>query len=155
MKLTTVLSAVNDNSDYYNFLPYQVIFWNKYNIKFICVFVGDKIPDNLQPYKQNIILWPYNNDISSAFVAQNIRLYYPALLSLPDDECVMITDMDMLPCSDTYYKSGCEPYSKQDFVYYRYISDEDKHVYICYNSAHPETWGNVFGITCSDDIIKE
>jgi hypothetical protein len=62
------------------------------------------IPDELKNYKDNIILWNMNKNLNSAFVAQNIRIFYPALLSLPDDELVMITDMDMLPINPSYYK---------------------------------------------------
>ena len=48
-------------------------------------------------------------------------MYYASLLKLPDDEMVMITDMDMLPTNDTYYTSGLEEYKKEDFIYYRII----------------------------------
>lgn len=28
MRLTTVISSVNNNPDYYNFIPYQIYFWS-------------------------------------------------------------------------------------------------------------------------------
>ncbi len=155
MKLTTVISSVNSNPDYYNFLPYQIIFWNKFGIKFICVYVGEKIPDELEQYKEHIILWDKNQDLHSAYVAQNIRIYYAGLIDLPEDEYIMLTDMDMLPCSESYYKNGLEKYTKEDFIYYRYIDSVDKHIYICYNSAHPSLWANIFNIGSTDDIEKE
>lgn len=104
MKLTTVLASVNNNSDYYKFIPKQIKFWNHFNINFIAIFVNDIIPEELIQYKNNIILWDKNLCLNTSFVAQNIRIYYPALLKLPDDEMVMITDMDMLPTNDEYYK---------------------------------------------------
>ena len=41
MKLTTVLASVNNNRDYYLFIPKQILFWEKFSIKFIAIFIGD------------------------------------------------------------------------------------------------------------------
>jgi len=153
MKLTTVLSAVNNNKKYYLFIPKQILFWKKFDVKFIAVYVGDFLPQELQPYHENIIMWSRNLDLNTSFVGQAIRIYYPALLKLPDDEMVMITDMDMLPMNDTYYKSGLENYTIDDFIYYRHISGTQ--IFICYNAAHPKTWAKIFDIYSEDDIEKE
>lgn len=155
MKLTTVISSVNSNPDYYNFLPYQILFWNKFNIKFICIYVGEFIPKELEQYKEHIILWNKNKDLHSAYVAQNIRIFYAGLIDLPDDELIMLTDMDMLPCSKNYYTDNLEKYTKEDFIYYRYIDMTDKHVYLCYNAAHPSLWGEIFDIKSVEDIENQ
>ena len=44
MRLTTVLGSVDNSPRYYKFIPFQIFFWNKINVKFICVFVGTEIP---------------------------------------------------------------------------------------------------------------
>jgi hypothetical protein len=150
MKVTTVLSAVNDNPAYYKFIPKQILFWKKFAIRFIAVFVGETIPAELVPYCDNIIHWNKNLDLNSAFVCQNIRLYYPALLTLPDNELVMITDMDMLPIREDYFTRGLASYKKQDFLYYRYIDGDQ--IFIVYNAAHPSVWSTVFGIYRPEDI---
>ena len=152
MKLTTVLSAVNNNPAYYKFIPKQILFWNKFGIRFVVVFVGETIPDELISYRANIVHWNKNLDLNTAFVGQNMRLYYPALLTLPEDEMVMITDMDMLPMKETYFTSKLESYTKKDFVYYRYIDGDQ--IYIMYNAAHPTTWSAVFDITSAADIER-
>lgn len=152
MRLTTVLSAVNENPAYYFFIPKQIQFWNKFGIKFIAVFVGETLPERLVPYKDNIILWKNTYNLNSAYIGQNIRLYYPALLDLPDDEMVMITDMDMLPMNDKYYKEGLENCTSDDFVYYRHIDGHQ--IYMCYNAAHPKVWGKIFNIKTPFDIEK-
>ena len=152
MKLTTVLGSVNNNPKYYLFIPKQIIFWSKFDIKFIAVFVGDKIPDELNEYSNNIILWNKNLDLNSAYVAQNIRIYYSALLNLPDDEIVMITDMDMLPTKGNYYKDRLENFKKEDFIYYRNI--DGNQIYMCYNASHPSTWSKLFNIYSQYDIEK-
>lgn len=152
MKLTTVIGSVNNNPLYYLFIPKQILFWSKFNINFIAIYVGDSLPEELEQYKKNIIMWTRNNHLHSVFVAQNIRMYYPSLIELPDDEMVMITDMDMLPMNDSYYKSGLESFNKEDFIYYRHIDGNE--IYMCYNAANPKTWSNVFNINSEDDIEK-
>jgi len=152
MKLSTVIASVNNNPAYYLFIPKQIIFWQKFNIKFIAIFVGEKIPDELIAYKANIILWSHNLDINSAYVAQNIRIYYTALLDLPADELVMMTDMDMLPMNHTYFTEGLEQFNVEDFIYYREVACQQ--IYMCYNAAHPSTWGKVFGINNEEDIKR-
>ena len=152
MKLSTVFCAVNNNPSYYLFIPKQILFWKQFNIKFIAVFIGETIPEELTAYTENIILWAKNLDLNTAYVGQNIRIFYPALISLPDDELVMITDMDMLPMSDTYYTSGLENYCIDDFIYYRNV--DGNQIYMCYNAAHPKTWSKVFDIKSEDDVEK-
>jgi hypothetical protein len=155
MKLTTVLGSVNNNPDYYLFIPKQIKFWKHFNINFFAVFVGDAIPDDLIEFKSNIILWNFTPHLNSVYVSQNIRIFMSALLNLPDDEMVMITDMDMLPCSDTFYKEGLDKLNKDSFVYYRHIDFENKQIFMCYNAANPSTWGKIFGIKNKDDVINK
>lgn len=150
MKLTTVVASVNNNPDYYRFIPKQIAFWRHFNIKFLAVFVGTAIPEELEAYKENIVVWSRNSELNSIFVGQMIRIYYPALLSLADDELAMITDMDMLPTNDRYYKSGLESFTTTDFIYYRNV--DGNQIYMCYNAAHPTTWATVFGVKSEDDI---
>ena len=152
MKLTTVLASTNDNPKYYKFIPKQIQFWKLFNINFIAVFVGERIPIELTDYKNNIILWDKatNYVLHTAYIAQNIRIYYPALLELPEDEIVMITDMDMLPANDKFYKNGLDNFNINDFIYYRHI--DANQIYMCYNAAHPSTWSTVFNIKTEKDI---
>lgn len=153
MKLTTVLGAVNNNPNYYLFIPKQILFWKKFNIKFVTIFVGNKIPDELIDYSDNILLWNKNLDLNHAYVAQNIRIYYPALLNLPDDEMVMITDMDMLPTKGDYYKNNLEHFNKNDFIYYRHV--DGNQIYMCYNASHPSIWSEVFHVQDENDVYNK
>lgn len=152
MKLTTALSAVNNNPEYYKFIPKQIIFWKHFNINFIAIFIGEKLPDDLKEYSDNIIIWSKNLDLHTAYISQIIRIYYPAILNLPDDELVIITDIDMLPINSDYFKNGLEEYTINDFIYYREINC--KMIYMCYNAAHPTTWSRIFKIESENDIEK-
>jgi len=150
MRLTTVLASTNDNPKYYMFIPKQITFWETFGIRFIAVFVGKEIPQELSAYSDNIILWNKNLNLNTAYVGQNLRIYYPALLNLPDDEMLMITDMDMLPANGSYYTRGLAKYTRDDFIYYRHV--DGKQIYMCYNAAHPRTWAAVFGCSTALDI---
>jgi len=153
MKLTTVLGCVNNNPNYYMFIPKQIHFWKKFNINFISVFVGDNLPNELIPYKENIKLWNNNLHLNTAYVSQNLRMYYTSLIELPDNELVMITDMDMLPTNDKFYTDSLENFKHDDFIYYRHI--DGNQIYMCYNAAHPKIWSKIFGIISIDDIINK
>jgi hypothetical protein len=117
------------------------------------VFIGEKIPEELLHCSDHIILWNHNLDINTGFVSQNLRMYYPALLDLPPDELVMITDMDMLPMSPNYYCDGLEEFGEKDFIYYRNV--DRNQIYMCYNAAHPSVWATVFGIQNEKDILHK
>ncbi len=155
MKLTTVIACSNNNPRYYMFIPKQILFWKKFNIDFFAIYVGDSIPLELENYSENIILWNHNLNLNTSYIAQNLRIYYPALLNLPDNELVLITDMDMLPTNDTYYKSNLENYNKNDFIYYREVDHIGQQIYMCYNAAHPSLWSKLFNINSIEDIKKK
>ncbi len=67
MKLTTVIGSTNLNSQYYMFVPKQILFWKHFGIKFIAFVVAESIPE-LREYSDNIILWNRNLNINTAFV---------------------------------------------------------------------------------------
>ena len=153
MILSTVIASVNNNEKYYMFIPKQIKFWKRFGINFVAVYVGEKIPDVLLPYSENIILYDKNLDLNTAYLGQNMRIYFSCLLDLPDNEMIMITDMDMLPLNDVYFKTGLEEYTKDDFIYYRYIDGDQ--IYTMYNAAHPSCWSKAFGIKTMEDIDIE
>jgi hypothetical protein len=67
-KLEIVLASCNNNSSYYKFIPYQIYVWAKFGIKFICIFVGEKIPEELKDFKDHIILWDRNLDLNHVLI---------------------------------------------------------------------------------------
>jgi len=77
-------------------------------------------------------------------------MYYTALIDLPEDEMVMITDMDMLPMRKSYFTEGLEHFKFEDFIYYRNV--DYNQIYMCYNAAHPKIWGKLFGIASQADV---
>lgn len=150
MKLTTVISSVNNNPHYYKFIPYQIKYWARFGANFKVVFCGDKIPDELNPYTDHIILWNRDLQLNDIYVAQNIRMYY-AGFCCADDEAVILTDMDLFPVNLDYYFRDLEKYNGDEFLVY-YRGYETNQIYMCYNVAKPSTWRKLFKLTSLDDI---
>ena len=155
MKLDCVLTAVNENPLYIDFVPYFVKTWNKLypDVDVKIVLIAHAIPESLREFSSNIILFSPIEGMSTAFISQYIRLLYPALL--PYTNGVMISDMDMIPMSRTYYTEPIKNIERDKFVYFRgNVLLDGKEIAMCYNTATPGTWGEVFRIKTVDDIIQ-
>jgi len=153
MKIDICLLACDDNEKYYSFFPYVKSFWEKkLGIKCLLIFIGNILPDILKPYEDNIIVYKPINNLHTAFIAQNIRLLYPALLDC--SEGVIIADIDIIPLSQKYFINKIESYPNESFINYTYEEkcDQIKEYYMCYNVAPPKIWGKIFGINKLDDI---
>lgn len=153
MRLGTVLTATNTNPLYIDFIPYFIRAWKKLypNINIVIVLVADAIPESYNEYAEYIRLFPPINGVSTIFTSQYIRNLYPAIIDSPDG--VLITDMDMIPMSRTYYSAPISNISDDKFVYYRAnVCMYDKQLAMCYNIATPNIWSNIMDIKSEDDI---
>ena len=154
MKLDCVLSAVNLNPLYSDFIPIFIKFWNKLypNVDIKIVLIADKIPEKFIIYKTNIILFKPLLNISTAFISQYIRLLYPALLNYNNG--VMITDIDNLPMNSKFFSENITQFSNDKWINYRdWINLGDKNqICMMWQIATPNIWKEVFKINRLDDI---
>jgi len=153
MKLDCVLTAVNNNPLYIDFIPLFVKFWNKLypQVDVKIILIADCIPENIIKYSNNIILFEPLENISTAFISQYIRLLYPAILNHKNG--IMITDIDIVPMNRTYYTENIKDYEENKFIYYREnICFNYNQIAMCYNIAHQQTWSDVFKINTIEDI---
>lgn len=153
MILDCVLTSVNLNPLYIDFIPIFVKTWNKLypNVDVKIILIADEIPEQFLEYKDNIILFKPIENILTSFTAQFIRLLYPCILNYENG--ILITDMDMLPMNRNYYTNNVEPYDNSKFIYYRgNVCFEYKQIAMCYNIATKEVWRDVFKINTIDDI---
>jgi len=150
MKIDCVLSATN--SKYSHCALHFVKFWKKLfpEIDVKIIFVGKAIPNKLNSIRDECILLDTSNPIISnlrtAYLAQNVRLYYPALL--PHSGSVLISDIDMFPMNRSYYTEPIRDIPNDAFVTYRNTYS------MCYNTASPKTWSEVFGIKSINDTLN-
>jgi hypothetical protein len=90
--------------------------------------------------------------LHTAFQAQCIRLLYPALIDT--DGAVLISDVDMVPLSRSYFHDPIERVDKRHFVAYRDVLLPDAQIPICYNAAMPRVWAEVFDVRSLEDVRR-
>ena len=113
--------------------------------------IANKIIEELIPYKDNIVLFPPIKNMDTGFIAQNIRLLYPALMDAEGG--ILITDMDMIPMNRLYYAQQIVKYDNSKFISYRPLHCVGKdEIAMCYNVATPDIWSEVFNINNTQDI---
>lgn len=154
MILTDVLTAADMNPMYYKFIPIFIKTWKKVlpNIKIHIILIADKIIDELEDYKDYIYLFKPIENITTAFISQNIRLFYPALLDSSEGG-ILITDIDIVPMNKEYYTEPIKKYDNDKFICYRQLECVGKNeMVICYNIAHKNIWREIFSIKSENDI---
>ena len=152
LKLNCVLTAVNDNKLYLDFIPIFVKTWNKLypetDVKI--VLIAKNIPKEFEEYSRNIILFEPIENISTSFISQYIRILYPAILNYSNG--ILITDIDMLPMNREYFSKHIKNIPINKFVYMRDELITKRQFYICYNIATNKVWKQIFKINSIDDI---
>ena len=154
MLLSDVLTSTNMNPLYYKYIPFFIKAWKKHfpNINIHIIVISNKLSEELQPYKHYIKLFPELQNINTAFIAQTIRILYPAILKNATGG-IIITDMDMLPMGKKYYIDQIKDIDSSKFVCYRPLDCVGKdEMVICYNIAHYNIWSDIFNIKNEEDI---
>ena len=155
MKLDCVLTAVNENKLYLDFIPIFIKTWNKLypDVDVKIILIAKNIPENLVIHKNNIILFNPIENILTSFTSQFIRLLYPCILDYENG--VLITDMDMLPMNSTYYTKNIIEFDNNKFIYYRGdVCFDYKEISMCYNIATPKIWKEIFKVNSIIDIVN-
>lgn len=152
MKLDCVLSAVNEEKLYIDFVPIFIKTWTKLypNTDVKVILICENIPNNLLEFKDNIIHFPPLEGVSTCFTSTYIRTLYPAILNYNNG--ILISDIDMLPMNRTYYSENIKKYDNDKFIYLRHVCLRSKEIAICYNVATPKIWGEIYNIKTLDDI---
>ena len=156
MILTDVLTACDLNPNYYKFIPIFIKAWKNlfHDINIHIILISSNLIDELKPYSEHIKLFPPLKGISTAFIAQTIRLLYPAVLDKAKGG-IIITDMDMVPMGRKYYTEQIKDFDSTKFICYRPLDCVgENEMVICYNIAHSNVWGDVFNIKTKNDIVK-
>lgn len=154
MKLSHVLTACNDK--YSRFIPLFIHYWKKFypDVKPVIIYVG-KLSNEYEKYRQYITEYEGPIGLPTAYVAQTVRLLWPAILNETDG--VLITDIDMIPANSTYFTKNINNLDNNMFINYRQGDGgglDCKQIYMCYNIAPSKIWGDIFDIRSIEDINK-
>jgi len=155
MKLNCILTSVNDNKLYIDFIPLFVKSWTLLypNVDIKIILIMNKLPENLLEFKNNIILFYPIKNISTAFISQYIRLLYPCILNYENG--IMITDIDIIPMNKTYFTKNIKDVENNKFIYYRgNVAFEYKEIAMCYNVSLANVWKDIFKIDSLEQIKK-
>mgnify|MGYP001453821193 FL=1 len=155
MKLDCVLTAVNDDTFYSSFIPLFIESWKCLypTVDVKIVYISTELPSEYEKFKDNIIMLNPIDEIHTGFTAQFVRILYPSLLQYENG--VMITDIDMIPMSDTYFTEQISQYENDRFISYRgNVLIHENQIAMCYNIATPAIWKIISGVTCVDDVVE-
>ena len=153
MYLDCVLTACDLNPLYLDFVPIFLKSWKTLlpNVDIKIILIANSIPKELKPFSNHFILFEPIEGMATAFIAQYIRILYPALLRYPNG--ILITDMDMMPMNSVYYTNNIRHLDDDKFVCYRQICSEIGEIPIMYNIAHHSIWREIFQIHTIPDIV--
>ncbi|MBA42768.1 MAG: hypothetical protein CMF62_02020 [Magnetococcales bacterium] len=150
MKIDSILVSSNVCGHYLDLYPLVFRTWyDKFNIRCYLILIADKIPDNLKHLSDYIILFEPIPNLNDIYVAQVIRILYPALMK----GNVLISDVDIFPISKKYFIDSLEDIDENKFITFtdRYVK---QNMYaICYNVANSNIWRDIFKINNKNDIV--
>ncbi|ADO67288.1 hypothetical protein crov255 [Cafeteria roenbergensis virus] len=151
MKIDFVLTAGNLNDHYLNLYPLIFKVWKeRFNLNCYLILIAHKIPDYLVSFKDFIILFKPLENINDIYIAQVIRILYPALYP---DKTVLITDLDILPGKKDYFLKPIESLHEDTFVTYTDRYSKQEMYAICYNVGKGLSFQKMFNIKNINDII--
>jgi len=151
-KIDRVIISTDMNSMYKDFWPVVAEAWKKIvGIKPTLAFIAPKdayIDESIG----DVIRFEPIPGISTALQAQVIRLLLPLYF---EDEVCLISDMDMLPLSKSFFIDNVVDAPDDSFVVYRSAAILRWNQYpMCYNAAKGKTYKEIFGLTGIDDITN-
>tara|TARA_B100000925_G_C21929463_1_gene439596 strand:+ start:137 stop:874 length:738 start_codon:yes stop_codon:yes gene_type:complete len=146
MKIDTVILSSNENRDYLDFWPIVSEAWSNFGIEPFLIYTGEE-DINLS----GNIIKIYSKKINSAFLAQNIRLFYPGIL---ENRTCIISDIDNLPLSKEYFVNSVSDINDQAFIIFRPDACPPNMISIMWNAAKSETWREIFEVSNEGQAMK-
>ncbi|MBS0616331.1 MAG: hypothetical protein JSR58_07270 [Verrucomicrobia bacterium] len=151
LELKRVILSTNNNPNYIEFWPVVAPIWTAIGIRPTLALIADEHCP-VDTSIGDVIRFPPLPDIPESLQAQVIRLFLPIMY--PDEGC-LISDIDMIPISRTYFIEGAKHCPDTGFLVYRdkgAIGDESVRYPMCYNAAKGSVFGSLFGISHPDEI---
>ncbi len=149
-ELKRVILATNDHPHYIQFWPIVAPLWRAMGLVPTLAWIADK-DCMIDTSLGDVIRVAPIPGVSGALQAQTIRLLLPALF--PDDVC-LISDIDMLPISQTYFMDGAKECPDDTFLVYRdqAYGRHYRRFPMCYIAAKGKVFASVFEISNLEEI---
>lgn len=145
MELKYAVVSSDSNPEYLDFWPYVAKAWKRIGIEPVLLYIDKSSPsDEVHQYGQVIHLESIT-EWSIAQQAQCIRFWAAKLL----DASFIISDIDMLPISEEYYKNGVASIGDKglasyssDIIKYRWYRTNPQYP-MCYLAGDPQSFLDV------------
>ncbi|MBS0604955.1 MAG: hypothetical protein JSS60_07985 [Verrucomicrobia bacterium] len=150
LELKRVILSTNNDPKYIQFWPVVAPLWKAMGLQPTLALIADEncpIDTSLG----DVIRFDPIPNIPESLHSQVIRLFLPALF--PDEGC-LISDIDMLPVSKSYFIDGAASCPDDAFLVYRDRAhgwDYPRYP-MCYNAAKGRVFASVFGISNPQQI---
>lgn len=151
MKLTRVILSSNENPVYLEFWPLAAKGWKQLiGVQPTLVLITDDtvmVDESLG----DVIRFKPIEGLSTVFQAQIIRLLLPVLF--PDEVCI-VSDIDQVPCSRSYFCDSITRYTDDKFIVYREVHSRrvKNEIPMCYVAAKGSVFSEIFGVKTMEDI---
>ena len=146
-----VVGTVNDHPHYLACVPFFFKSWSALGYEPYLLFIGATLPEELRTLQttHTIVQFIPPPGFHSAYIAQSIRLYWTSLVSEDLDRQVLITDVDIVPLSNRFFKEELLSYDKTKFHAVDYMNTLKNYGYLpmCYNIATVRLWRMLNGIS--------
>lgn len=154
--LQRVILSTNGNPYYSQFWPIVAPLWQALGIKPTLIFVANK-DCQIDETLGDVIRFEPLTDLPESLQAQSLRLLLPVLF--PDDICIL-SDIDMIPVSFTYFTDGAALCTDENaFMVYRDRAYVDNPRWpMCYVAAKGKIFSQIFGASCIEEfpaILRE
>ncbi len=150
LELNRVILSTNSNPKYIQFWPVVAPLWEAMGLRPTLALIADE-DCPIDASLGDVIRFTPLPDIPESLQAQVIRLFLPILF--PDEGC-LVSDIDMLPVSRSYFFDGAAHCPDDAFLVYRDLAhgwDYPRYP-MCYTAAKGKVFGSVFGISEPKDI---
>jgi hypothetical protein len=142
-----VIISTNDNEDYFHYLPIVTHAWNQLGWSVICFYRGNETEFPKIEKPNEIITINELSIYREATIVQISRLF-GGCLNLNDDDYLLTSDVDMLPCSD-YWKPNFDEISV-----YGYDLTDFTEFPICYIGMQAKLWREVMNVSKGDNVVE-
>ena len=152
MKIDTIVTAVNTNSSYLQLIPFLIYTWKTVipNANICIILVADEIPFEFLHYKNFIILHRETRDMSTAYLSQILRIFYPCLFNNVRGT-IMTTDIDMFPIKRSFFENAILENEQDCFVY---LSSNKDWATICYCIANNKIWKELMNVSSYYEMMN-
>lgn len=153
LKLDRVVLACDSNPLYIQFWPIVARAWSQLiGVRpTLALIAGPEI--HVDETLGDVIRFDPIPGVPNSLYAQAVRLLLPALFK---DEVSIISDIDMIPLSKSYFCNSIKHIRDDQFVVYKNKAYPDDYGQfpMCYNAAKGSTFRDIFGVKTIHDIPR-